>query len=97
VSGRAGRCDGCPLLVVLLQLTMTPIKDDQGKLVKVIGVQLDVTSKTEGNAEDEQHPVLIHYDGRWAPVWLGGVRCREGPFAGAPRRAGGWVGGWMGV
>lgn len=47
-------------------LTMTPIRDETGRVVKFVGVQVDVTSKTEGRAENDDKgvPVLIHYDGR---------------------------------
>ena len=59
------RYGGLLLFLVLLQLSMTPIKGPSGRVIKFIGVQLDVTSRTEGRSETEEHPVLIHYDGRY--------------------------------
>lgn len=55
--------DGTPFWNLL---TMTPIKDESGRVVKFVGVQVDVTSKTEGRAVNDKDgvPVLIHYDGR---------------------------------
>ncbi|GAB4820055.1 hypothetical protein N2152v2_007101 [Parachlorella kessleri] len=58
------RKDGLPFWNLL---TMTPIKDEAGRVVKFVGVQVDVTGKTEGHAvtDDENGvPLLIHYDGR---------------------------------
>jgi PAS domain S-box-containing protein len=56
------RKDGTPFWNLL---TMTPVKDDTGAVVKIVGVQLDVTDTTEG-LEDAAHgvPVLVRYDYR---------------------------------
>ncbi|KAI7840688.1 hypothetical protein COHA_005610 [Chlorella ohadii] len=56
------RKDGTPFWNLL---TMTPVKDDTGTVVKIVGVQLDVTDTTEG-LEDAAHgvPVLVRYDYR---------------------------------
>jgi phototropin len=45
---------------------MTPIKDEAGRVVKFVGVQVDVTSTTEGHAIHDRDgiPVLINYDDR---------------------------------
>jgi len=45
---------------------MTPIKDEAGRVVKFVGVQVDVTSTTEGHAINDSNgiPVLINYDDR---------------------------------
>ena len=55
--------DGTPFWNLL---TMTPIKDGAGRVVKFVGVQVDVTSTTEGHATNDAAgvPVLIHYDDR---------------------------------
>eukprot|EP00887_Chlorella_sp_A99_P007263 scaffold2.g7263.t1 len=55
--------DGTPFWNML---TMTPIRDDTGRVVKFVGVQVDVTGKTEGKAELDQEgvPFLVHYDQR---------------------------------
>lgn len=47
-------------------LTMTPIKTDDGKVTKYVGVQVDVTSKTEGLSTGDQSgvPLLVKYDTR---------------------------------
>ncbi len=48
-------------------LTMTPIKTPDGKLSKYVGVQVDVTSKTEGKATTADKsglPLLVRYDHR---------------------------------
>nr|AML78956.1 putative LOV domain-containing protein [Chlamydomonas noctigama] len=57
------RKDGTPFWNLL---TMTPIKTPDGKLSKYVGVQVDVTSKTEGKATADQSgvPVLVRYDHR---------------------------------
>lgn len=45
---------------------MTPIKDETGRVVKFVGVQVDVTATTEGHAVNDSAgvPVLINYDDR---------------------------------
>ena len=50
---------------------MTPIKDELGRVIKFVGVQVDVTNKTEGHSYTDSQgvPVLVHYDDRWAPRW----------------------------
>lgn len=55
--------DGTPFWNLL---TMTPIKDGAGRVVKFVGVQVDVTATTEGHATNDAAgvPVLIHYDDR---------------------------------
>lgn len=55
--------DGTPFWNLL---TMTPIKTPDGKLSKYVGVQVDVTSKTEGKAVADQGgvPILVKYDTR---------------------------------
>jgi PAS domain S-box-containing protein len=47
-------------------LTITPIRDETGRVVKFVGVQVDVTSSTEGRAIKDSAgvPVLINYDDR---------------------------------
>jgi PAS domain-containing protein len=48
-------------------LTLTPIKTPDGKLSKFVGVQVDVTSKTEGKAMTSDNagiPLLVRYDHR---------------------------------
>ncbi|KAK9814220.1 hypothetical protein WJX72_002492 [[Myrmecia] bisecta] len=47
-------------------LTMTPIKTEDGKVSKFVGVQVDVTSKTEGKAfaDSTGVPLLVKYDTR---------------------------------
>eukprot|EP01025_Chloroclados_australasicus_P002375 TRINITY_DN10542_c0_g1_i2.p1 TRINITY_DN10542_c0_g1~~TRINITY_DN10542_c0_g1_i2.p1 ORF type:complete len:727 (+),score=70.48 TRINITY_DN10542_c0_g1_i2:74-2254(+) len=58
------RKDGTPFWNLL---TMTPIKDEQGKVVKFVGVQVDVTSKTEGKQFSNRvknDDLIIHYDDR---------------------------------
>lgn len=84
---------------------MTPIKDETGRVVKFVGVQVDVTSKTEGTAvkDSEGVPVLIHYDGRWVVpggaggggAWGGVAGWRAGPCSLEDGRwaVPGW--GWM--
>lgn len=57
------RKDGTPYWNLL---TMTPIKTPDGKLSKYVGVQVDVTSKTEGKALADKAgvPLLVRYDHR---------------------------------
>lgn len=57
------RKDGTPFWNLL---TMTPIKTPDGKLSKYVGVQVDVTSKTEGKAtlDNAGVPILVRYDHR---------------------------------
>nr|AML76291.1 putative LOV domain-containing protein [Pteromonas sp. BC-2016] len=57
------RKDGTPFWNLL---TMTPIKTPDGKVSKIIGVQVDVTSKTEGKATTDHAgvPLLVRYDDR---------------------------------
>jgi len=53
------RKDGTPFWNLL---TITPIKRADGAVSKFVGVQIDVTGKTEGQAAKEQS--LVHYDDR---------------------------------
>ncbi len=55
--------DGTPFWNLL---TMTPIKTPDGKVSKIVGVQVDVTSKTEGKAFADKTgtPLLVKYDAR---------------------------------
>eukprot|EP00775_Hariotina_reticulata_P006771 gene6771-6988_t len=53
------RKDGTPFWNLL---TMTPIKTPDGRVSKFVGVQVDVTSKTEGKV-DNSH-MLVKYDAR---------------------------------
>ncbi|KAI8103482.1 hypothetical protein M9435_004820 [Picochlorum sp. BPE23] len=55
--------DGTPFWNLL---TITPIRDETGRVVKFVGVQVDVTSTTEGHAIHDASgvPVLINYDDR---------------------------------
>uniref|UniRef100_A0A126X1F8 non-specific serine/threonine protein kinase n=1 Tax=Oedogonium foveolatum TaxID=321584 RepID=A0A126X1F8_9CHLO len=57
------RKDGTPFWNLL---TMTPIHTPDGKVSKFIGVQVDVTSKTEGKAYEENKgmPLIVKYDAR---------------------------------
>lgn len=57
------RKDGTPFWNLL---TMTPIKFPDGRLAKYVGVQVDVTSKTEGKATEDANgvPLLVRYDDR---------------------------------
>ena len=57
------RKDGTPFWNLL---TMTPIKTPDGKVSKFVGVQVDVTSKTEGKsvADNAGVPLLVKYDAR---------------------------------
>ena len=45
---------------------MTPIKTEDGTVSKYVGVQVDVTSKTEGKAfaDSTGVPLLVKYDTR---------------------------------
>ena len=38
-------------------------------MIKFVGVQVDVSNKTEGRSYTDSQgvPVLVHYDHRWAP------------------------------
>lgn len=47
-------------------LTMTPIKDAEGRVTKIVGVQVDVTSTTEGKAtlDHQGLPLIVKYDSR---------------------------------
>ncbi|GBF95420.1 hypothetical protein Rsub_08382 [Raphidocelis subcapitata] len=53
------RKDGTPFWNLL---TMTPIKSPDGKVAKIVGVQVDVTSKTEGKVPGAAS--LLHQDAR---------------------------------
>ncbi|EPS68603.1 phototropin-2 [Genlisea aurea] len=58
--------DGTPFWNLL---TITPIKDERGKTVKFIGMQVEVSKYTEGVSDKELRPnglskSLIHYDAR---------------------------------
>lgn len=55
--------DGTPFWNLL---TITPIRDETGRVVKFVGVQVDVTSTTEGQRIHDASgvPVLINYDDR---------------------------------
>lgn len=55
--------DGTPFWNLL---TITPIRDESGRVVKFVGVQVDVTTTTEGHAIKDAAgvPVLINYDDR---------------------------------
>ncbi|KAK8488318.1 hypothetical protein V6N12_063782 [Hibiscus sabdariffa] len=58
--------DGTPFWNLL---TVTPIKDDQGKTIKFIGMQVEVSKYTEGTVEKALRPnglpkSLIRYDAR---------------------------------
>eukprot|EP01025_Chloroclados_australasicus_P021632 TRINITY_DN22702_c1_g1_i3.p1 TRINITY_DN22702_c1_g1~~TRINITY_DN22702_c1_g1_i3.p1 ORF type:complete len:783 (-),score=85.28 TRINITY_DN22702_c1_g1_i3:1249-3432(-) len=60
------RKDGTPFWNLL---TVTPIKGQDGKVVKSVGVQVDVTSKTEGKAFaqkglQQESSLLVKYDDR---------------------------------
>lgn len=57
------RKDGTPFWNLL---TVTPIKTPDGKVSKFVGVQVDVTSKTEGKATTDHGgvPLLVKYDTR---------------------------------
>uniref|UniRef100_A0A126WYV4 non-specific serine/threonine protein kinase n=1 Tax=Gonatozygon kinahanii TaxID=227148 RepID=A0A126WYV4_9VIRI len=58
--------DGTPFWNLL---TVSPVKDDNGKVVKFIGMQVEVTKYTEGKADKDTRPnalpiSLIKYDAR---------------------------------
>nr|AML79622.1 putative LOV domain-containing protein [Leptosira obovata] len=57
------RKDGTPFWNLL---TMTPVKTEDGRVSKFVGVQVDVTSKTEGRAfaDSTGIPLLVKYDAR---------------------------------
>ncbi|XP_066331479.1 phototropin-2-like isoform X1 [Miscanthus floridulus] len=60
------RKDGTPFWNML---TVTPIRDDHGKVIKFIGMQVEVSKYTEGLSEKRMRPnempvSLIHYDDR---------------------------------
>ncbi|KAJ1267784.1 hypothetical protein BS78_07G084800 [Paspalum vaginatum] len=60
------RKDGTPFWNLL---TVTPIRDDGGKVIKFIGMQVEVSKYTEGLSEKRMRPndlpvSLIHYDDR---------------------------------
>ncbi|KAL4447890.1 hypothetical protein ABPG75_005109 [Micractinium tetrahymenae] len=73
---RDGVRDGTPVTVRLLNyrkdgtpfwnlLSLTPVKDDTGRVVKIVGVQLDVTDTTEGlEGKARGVPLLVRYDYR---------------------------------
>lgn len=59
-------------------LTVTPIKDDNGKTIKFIGMQVEVSKYTEGINEKELRPnglpkSLIRYDARQKEKALGSI------------------------
>ncbi|GAB2247062.1 hypothetical protein Droror1_Dr00006944 [Drosera rotundifolia] len=67
--------DGTPFWNLL---TVTPIKDDTGRAVKFIGMQVEVSKYTEGINEKELRPnglptSLIRYDARQKEVALGSI------------------------
>nr|AML79589.1 putative LOV domain-containing protein [Asteromonas gracilis] len=57
------RKDGTPFWNLL---TVTPIKTPDGRVSKFVGVQVDVTSKTEGQSVTDHSgvPLLVKYDAR---------------------------------
>mmetsp|Transcript_20477 Transcript_20477/g.56774 ORF Transcript_20477/g.56774 Transcript_20477/m.56774 type:complete len:721 (-) Transcript_20477:358-2520(-) len=57
------RKDGTPFWNLL---TVTPVKTSTGQVTKFVGVQVDVTSKTEGKAfsDGQGIPLLVKYDNR---------------------------------
>ena len=68
------RKDGTPFWNYL---TIAPVKLADGTVVKYIGVQVDVTDKTEGNVapsvlkDNDGFPLLVRYDARLAAQNLG--------------------------
>lgn len=70
-SGWCGRLlnyrkDGTPFWNLL---TVSPVKDDHGRVVKFVGMQVEVTKFTEGRQEESRRPnqlpvSLIRYDAR---------------------------------
>ena len=84
----ADRKDGTPFWNLL---TVTPIKDEAGRVIKFVGVQVDVTNRTEGRAVTDARgvPVLVHYDARCVRVFWGeGVQGRGGRGRGATALSG---------
>nr|AML78766.1 putative LOV domain-containing protein [Platyspermation crassifolium] len=68
--------DGTPFWNLL---TITPIKDDKGKTIKFIGMQVEVSKYTEGVNEKALRPnglpkSLIRYDARQKETALGSMR-----------------------
>ncbi|KAI5315302.1 hypothetical protein L3X38_044478 [Prunus dulcis] len=68
--------DGTPFWNLL---TITPIKDEQGKTIKFIGMQVEVSKYTEGVNEKELRPnglpkSLIRYDARQKEKALGSIK-----------------------
>ena len=57
------RKDGTPFWNLL---TVTPVKTSTGQVTKFVGVQVDVTGRTEGKnfVDGEGVPLLVKYDGR---------------------------------
>ena len=57
------RKDGTPFWNLL---TLTPVKTSTGQVTKFVGVQVDVTGRTEGKnfVDGEGVPLLVHYDNR---------------------------------
>nr|AML76282.1 putative LOV domain-containing protein [Heliotropium greggii] len=69
------RKDGTPFWNML---TVTPIKDDTGRTIKFIGMQVEVSKYTEGKNEKELRPnglptSLIRYDARQKEKAMGSV------------------------
>nr|AML78563.1 putative LOV domain-containing protein [Hilleria latifolia] len=67
--------DGTPFWNLL---TITPIKDNQGRTIKFIGMQVEVSKYTEGMNENEVRPnglpkSLIRYDARQKDKALGSI------------------------
>ncbi|XP_071694029.1 phototropin-2 [Rutidosis leptorrhynchoides] len=67
--------DGTPFWNLL---TVTPIKDENGKTIKFIGMQVEVSKYTEGANEKELRPnglptSLIRYDARQKETALGSI------------------------
>nr|AML78729.1 putative LOV domain-containing protein [Kerria japonica] len=67
--------DGTPFWNLL---TITPIKDEQGKIIKFIGMQVEVSKYTEGVNDKELRPnglpkSLIRYDSRQKEKALGSI------------------------
>lgn len=68
--------DGTPFWNLL---TITPIKDEQGKTIKFIGMQVEVSKYTEGVNEKDLRPnglpkSLIRYDARQKEKALGSIK-----------------------
>nr|AML78665.1 putative LOV domain-containing protein [Ribes sp. BC-2016] len=67
--------DGTPFWNLL---TVTPIKDNDGKVIKFIGMQVEVSKYTEGVSDKELRPnglptSLIRYDARQKETALGSI------------------------